>query len=104
MQYSAPIQPQADYSVPPAAPYQTAPYQGYQQPTVPQYQGPQGYPQGGMPQVPPAPQNYPPQGRMMGPANQNSHAAAEPKKSFFRLPGSKNSQQVKPVGFTQPAK
>lgn len=104
MQYSAPIQPQADYSVPPAAPYQTAPYQGYQQPTVPQYQAPQGYPQGGMPQVPPTPQNYPPQGRMMGPANQNCHAAAEPKKSFFRLPGSKNSQQVKPVGFTQPAK
>ena len=103
-QYAAPMPPQPDYSVP-----QPAPNQGYQQyQSAPQYQSPpqyQGSPQGGMPQVPPVPQNYPPQSRMMGPSNQNGHASAEPKKSFFRLPRSKNSQaQVKPVGWTQPAK
>ena len=107
-QYAAPMQPQPDYSLPQSAPnqgypqYQSAP--PYQ--SAPQYQMPQqGNPQGGMPQVPAVPQNYPPQGRIMGPLNQNSHASAEPKKSFFHLPGSKKSQpEVKPASWSQPAK
>lgn len=104
----APIQPQPDYTVPQPAPnqgypqYQTAP----QNQAAPPYQvPPQAYPQGGLPQVPPVSQNYPPQSRLTGPAKQNGHASAEPKKSFFHLPGSKKSQtQVKPVGWSQPAK
>lgn len=83
-----PMQPQPDYTVP-----QPAPNQGY-----PQYQTP---PQQA---VPPVPKNYPPQGGRLGPANQNGHVSTERKKSFFRLPSSKNSQpQVKPVGWSQPA-
>ncbi len=106
--YGPPMQPQPDYTVPQMAPNQG--HQPYQ--SAPQYQSapsfqtpPQGYPQGGLPQVPPVPQNYPPQSRMTSPSKQNSQASAEPKKPFFRLPGSKNSQtQVKPVGWSQPVK
>ncbi len=98
VQYAAPMQPQPDYSLP-----QTTPNQGYQQQyqPSPQYQAPQG----GLPPVPIAPQNYPPQAQMMGPSSQNGHVSAEPKKSFFRLPGSKSSQQqIKPAGWTQSTK
>lgn len=110
--YGGSMAPQPDHSLP-----QSGPNQGHQQfqsapqyppapqrQAVPQYQvPPQGYPQGGYPQVPPVPQNNSAQSRMMGPANQNGQASAAPKRSFFRLPGSKNSQaQVKPVGWSQP--
>ena len=94
-QYAAPMQPQPDYSLP-----QAAPNQGYQQQyqSAPQYQAPQG----GLPPVPAVPQNYPPQGRMMGPSGQSGNVSVEPKKSFFSLPGSKKSQQqIKPAGWTQ---
>ncbi len=106
--YVAPMQPQPEYSVP-----QPARNQGFQQDqsvppyqSTPPYQAPQqGYPQGGMPQVPAVPQNYPPQSRTMDSSNHNGHVSTEPKKSFFRLPGSKYSKsQVKPVGWSQPAK
>jgi len=112
--YGAPLTPQPDHSLPHTGPnqspqqFQSGPQYppAPQYPTAPQYQvPPQGFPQGGMPQVPPVPQNNSPQSRMMGPASQNGHAAAAPKKSFFRLPGSKNPQtQVKPVGWSQPKK
>ena len=104
----APMQPQPEYLVP-----QPARNQGFQQDqsvppyqSAPPYQIPQqGYPQGGMPQVPAVPQNYPPQSRTMDSSNHNGHVSTEPKKSFFRLPGSKYSKsQVKPVGWSQPAK
>ena len=94
-QYAAPMHPQPDYALP-----QSAPNQGYQQQyqSAPQYQAPQG----GLPPVPAVPQNYPPQGRIMSPSGQNGHVSAEPKKPFFRLPGSKDSQQqIKPAGWTQ---
>lgn len=95
-QHAAPVQAEPDYSLP-----QAAPGQGHQQyQAAPQYQAPQS----GMPPVPAVPQNYPPQGRMMSPSGQNAHASTEPKKTFFRLLGSKDSQkqQIKPVGWTQP--
>ena len=100
-QFVQPMQPQPDYSL-----QQGAPVQGYPQAPqmqAPQFQAPQAYPQGGMPPVPPAPQNYPPQGRMMGLPSQTGHAAAAPKKSsIFRLHGSKQSRTpVKPVGWTR---
>ncbi len=99
-QYGAPIHPQPDHSVPQPAPNQAN--QQYQ--SVPQYQGNgQAYPQSGMPQVPPVPSNYPPQGRISGPSDQKGLAAAQPGKWNFRLPGSRNSQPpVKPAGWTQP--
>jgi len=95
-QHATPMQPQPDYSLP-----QAAPNQGYQQ----QYQSPPQYqaPQGGLPPVPAGPQNYPPQARFMGASGQNGHVSSEPKKPFFRFPGSKDSQQqIKPAGWTQP--
>jgi pilus assembly protein CpaC len=93
-QYGAPMQSQTGYSMP-----QSAVNQGQQAIPTP--------PTNTQSQLSPAStiqRNYPPQSNVTEPASQNSHKLAEPQKSIFRLTGSRDKQQVKPVGWSRPAK
>ena len=113
--FSGQLQPQPDYSLPPANSYPSAPMQNYPpnyQPMQPMQQmQPMGAPpvQNMPPQqmpstpMPPLPQNYPAQGQV-GPqqANRQQPSMLSRMGSVFRKKDQPQNNVVKPAGWTRP--